>query len=175
MRRRLFNILTAASMLLCVSTVALWIASQWYFCEVIYRRTVNPSPDLRCSRTFALCNWPDVILFNTGQETYRPPGWIRYIERSDHSARVNRGKSFLGIAVDAQYEGTTKNILELNIALPYWLLAACCAVSPGLWIISAHRSRSRLVYPACKLCGYDLRATPDRCPECGATAESAVR
>lgn len=175
MRRRLFKIVTVASMALCVLTVGLWTASQWYFCEVIYRRTVNPSPDLRCSRTFALCAWPDVILFDTGRESYRPPAWIRYIEQTDHSARVSRGMSFLGVAVDGGFKGTQEDIFELNVTLPYWLLVALTAVLPALWTFSALRARRTSVYPSCRFCGYDLRATPDRCPECGAATESGTQ
>ena len=47
------------------------------------------------------------------------------------------------------------------------------AVLPTIWLFRKLRSRRRLAAGLCPVCGYDLRATPDRCPECGAVPSAA--
>jgi hypothetical protein len=56
---------------------------------------------------------------------------------------------------------------------PYWLPVLVCAVAPTLAACSALRRRRRHARGHCPACAYDLRATPDRCPECGATPKPA--
>lgn len=50
-------------------------------------------------------------------------------------------------------------------SVPLWLFAVPFAFVPTLLI--RRRLRRRAPILACSHCGYDLRATPDRCPECG--------
>jgi hypothetical protein len=50
--------------------------------------------------------------------------------------------------------------------VPSWLLALITAALPGVWVW--RRNKWRIIRQGfCPECGYDLRATPDRCPECG--------
>jgi rubrerythrin len=54
---------------------------------------------------------------------------------------------------------------------PYWLLALLTAALPVARAAAFARGRRRAIAGLCTACGYDLRASPERCPECGAIAE----
>jgi hypothetical protein len=55
----------------------------------------------------------------------------------------------------------------LGVAVPFWLLALLCAIPPALRWNPRRARRRRAAAGLCPACGYDLRATPERCPECG--------
>jgi hypothetical protein len=58
----------------------------------------------------------------------------------------------------------------VHICLPYWFLMLLFAIGMAPLLSQAYlrrRSASRAAANHCVQCGYDLRATPQRCPECG--------
>jgi hypothetical protein len=60
--------------------------------------------------------------------------------------------------------------------VPHWFLALLFAIPPALHLRAMIRSRRRRHRAGhCPTCGYDLRATPDRCPECGTESAHVTR
>lgn len=50
---------------------------------------------------------------------------------------------------------------------PYWSFAALFAILPIGQLIVRSRRRALRNRSICTVCGYDIRITPDQCPECG--------
>ncbi len=60
----------------------------------------------------------------------------------------------------------TGKVRQRMVTIPIWILAAIFSLPKSIPMIR-QRLRRRLPPGCCPKCGYDLRATPDRCPECG--------
>jgi hypothetical protein len=174
LRRRLFTILSVLSLLLCLATLILWVRSYRYGEGVRYTL-----PSLRNWRVQSLRGQ---LGFATGVEEPSlqvwanfPVGWSRwsdparlrltdqeFSEAHSPSAR-RRSVWFLGFGFHFLH---SVRYPFHDIAVPHWFLALLFAILPPLHLRAILRSR-RHGPGLCRKCGYDLRAIPDRCPECG--------
>jgi hypothetical protein len=184
MRRKLFDLATAISLVMCVATVALWVRSYqrqgWIKCVVC----VGSS---RCYGA-SLANWPgrlgvdveweprDLIRPEYARETplAEQRRWQTWSD--DTPARsYNRDpyKDVLPVRPDLhQFAGVVgywepTNPGGADIMIPHRYVVLLLAMAPLRWAWLWLRKRDRARRKACIVCGYDLRATPDRCPECG--------
>jgi len=66
--------------------------------------------------------------------------------------------------------GTIANRWFFYTLMPLWMPTALFAAFPIIRL--AQRYRTLPTAGLCASCGYDLRATPDRCPECGAVPDA---
>jgi hypothetical protein len=88
-------------------------------------------------------------------------GWLGFkYERSQTSADGRRAAGY------AQ-PGATVRMLHV----PFWAIVLVTAILPLLALRRSQRRRQRRLTGLCVECGYDMRATPERCPECGWSAE----
>jgi hypothetical protein len=72
---------------------------------------------------------------------------------------------------ELQSKGAERLLTGRTTWAPLWMIALAAALLPSvtagrLWSKRRQRARRRL-NDLCRKCGYDLRATPERCPECG--------
>jgi hypothetical protein len=84
----------------------------------------------------------------------RPGQWSEWYDY--YYSPINKGTSFIGGPA-----------LKFAHTLPVGLFG----VLPVAWACRTYRSRyrRRRNRSLCATCGYDLRASPERCPECGTT------
>jgi hypothetical protein len=69
--------------------------------------------------------------------------------------------------VSASNAGGTEAIR--GVAMPHWFAAIALLVLPIIRSVKWFRHRRQVRAGCCAKCGYDLRASSGRCPECGAS------
>jgi hypothetical protein len=162
MKRRLLNLLTAGSLLLCVLIAALWVRS-YFVADVMWMADDNYDDRFAESGggtvSFSI-DRPFCKAFLVAPETNR---WS-YTRRA---GKATLGQTIIG-ALRWQWDAG-----GWVVCLPYWLLFTAAALHPSRDGWNRYVSGRRTGLGLCRDCGYDLRATPDRCPECGAAAGTA--
>jgi hypothetical protein len=86
---------------------------------------------------------------------------------------LKSASALIGDIPDPHPEG---NYTASVVDIPYWVVSVVLVTLPLSWLTAniwaANRRRRRLRQGRCMSCGYDLRSTPERCPECGAPSAS---
>jgi hypothetical protein len=192
--KRLARILSAAatllSLLFSLAVITLWIRS-YSGTDYVYRRTLggfdahfitHHGLQLSCTRgqfrftrssdtldvprenpiTGAPSAGPD---WGTGRLGVAHVGW----ETPPPHSLWNRLGFF---AYDSGIVTSFSDNNERVWTVPAWLPAIAFALLPAAAVTRGWRSRRRARAGFCARCGYDVRATPDRCPECGTIARS---
>jgi len=89
-----------------------------------------------------------------------------FIKSSLFETGFGRGDFGFSYWHETSFAGFEKGFVA---AVPIWLIGVASAVVLVLWELRHILGRRLHSHPygVCLKCGYDLRATPDRCPECG--------
>jgi hypothetical protein len=183
-KRRLVTLAAAASLVLCVATMALWvrsyfIADEWYDSRpdrydsawslrgiiFIQHTTLQSEPVAPLGVHYSsdrLTPPPP-----SGRARSPDPGTVRDLRFLGFQWFVSRGGTGPSL-----YGGAVTTAARWRVAFPLWFIAILFSLLPLRWIM---RTRPPKI-GSCPNCRYDLRATPDRCPECGAApAATAAR
>ena len=184
--RILYNLLTAISLLLLLTTVTVWVRSYWVsdeFSWILFAQDFQ-GKGIICSR-----------------------GGIKYSKYETHSPEFHRlqaewifhhsvrkateypiyqdssvlpllppryraiGFEYVPKATAQENSGLTSSASSLT--LPLYFPTLLFTLLPAHYFFRTRRRRrraKRIAQGHCPACNYDLRASPDRCPECGLAA-----
>ena len=160
MMRRAFTILTAGSLLLCVAAMVVGARSHWRGSligwvgerQTLFARMEYGIAAVHWHRSDAGANQGALGASWAHPAGLGPPEWPEWWQ----------GMGF-GYA-----EGVTEggNVIR-QWRVPLWFIVLCSGGLPVAKAVSYMRRRRWAARGRCSRCGYDLRATPERCPECG--------
>ncbi len=180
LRRIIFNALTVLSLLLCAAAMGLWVRSYWRTDAVIRFRHI--------SEACRLCvSGGRIVIDNAPQRSDEQRKFdqlqrrinVLFSQASIYYTHVPQPAEVIQAEAELDSLIMEQRHLRFSSGWSYstaWALppmVTILAVAPALAWIRRQRHRRRRLSGACRHCGYDLRATPTRCPECGTIAAKA--
>ena len=169
--RILVNALTVLSLLLALASAVLWVRSYWRADRMDWTRPFDPATErpfigLASSRGGVTIHFG---VFSSGPRSrWVKSGWDW--DTYAHSPIVWPAKNVANRGGFGLRSGANAFGRRGVVVFPAWLPTGVFAVLPLVRGASFVRRRRRVREGHCEKCGYDLRATPERCPECGAAA-----
>jgi hypothetical protein len=194
MKRCLFNALVGVSLALVLATLILWIRTHsvgedW---EVVHFGRDHAKGGTLLDIDFRAYNgvvmlWAEWAFiadadapFGKFKPAIKSDKWIvgwDYVHERPYDWRPNPTNRWERLGFDLDDETYSDNDGWARIYIvgfPYWLILIVTAALPAWMVLLANGKHRKKKSGRCPACGYDLRATPNRCPECGAVPMKVV-
>ena len=97
--------------------------------------------------------------------------WTNSVRHDDQFGFFNDTSNWT--LVDSGWASPSWNIYVHEVGIPLWLPVLLTFILPILWLRRLWLDRYKRRRGACPTCGYDLCASPVRCPECGTAVHPA--
>jgi hypothetical protein len=176
LRRRLLCVL---SLLLCGITVVLWVRSYWHDDLLLFVDDPHYEAGGKASSTrlgigfdhgtlYGVHRWMPPLLF-TDMAFYSEDHGIHLLrDESEVRSPPENTVRFAGFLAGRQRPFPHQGLLQGRtlVGVPGWF-AALLLIVPAWYGFSRVVPRRKNAPGLCPSCGYDLRATPGRCSECG--------
>jgi len=175
-RRLLFNVAAVCSLGLCLASLALWCCG-WYGQDLVFRGQLNPTRTRYRLIAARHAAGRLIVVKSTAEAAPDeiPPNhpWVGATRRGWTHQKIPPDNPFPDTFHFALLQWRTENMnpgMTYVVGVRLLPLAAVSAVLPLVWLRREIRRRLQHAAGHCQTCGYDLRASPERCPECGAPA-----
>jgi hypothetical protein len=165
MKRWLFNILGAVSLLLALAVAGLWVRGGWLEAHAtIYG--ISSEFVASCIGGDTQLEWIPMGFASKGTHF----NW-RYLDLQLHINLADDCRwNILGFGFHSRTDSVSP-VPVWRFVVPFWFSIVSSFILPLFWI---YRRRFPRYKPGlCQKCGYDLRASKGECPECGAKIPAA--